>query len=479
MRKVTAEESEILSELHRQLVAHYPRNELRTRYAEGEKRLERLGASIPPGMEGMQIPVSWPDKAVKTFTSRMKPEFFSVLNQSSLLDDLERVYADNDMEFVEQLAIGSAVRHGVSFVFTSLGDMTAGEPEVLCTVRSARSATLIADPRSGRTLAALEMLGGSKVNVYLPFRVLECVRRPGGWWVEDEHPTGTARVKCAPYVHDATVEKPFGQSRITNTVMGLTDGAVRTLLRQEVSAEFYSAPRMALLGGDSSIFKDEHGNWIPGWELLIGAVWGVPDVSPDEDQDMPDNLRRAQLHQFSQMSMQPFSDQLRTIAAQFSGATSIPLQYLGVVQDSNPTSAAAIEASEMDLVNEARYQYQFVNRGRRHLARDVLTAVHGDFSAAMESDFRTLKPRWADPRSRSLTEMSQFVQLQIEAGNFQPGTEDTLRLLPISEEEVKIHAAANRRGSTLSLADRLSQAASAAAGQPEVAELVSERGSAE
>ena len=479
MRKLSDDERDVLHRLYAQLVARSERNSLRSRYAEGEWRLRKLGASIPPGMDVMQVPVSWPDKAVKTFASRMKPEFFSMRAQSSLLDDLYDVYADNDMAYVERLAIASAVRHGVSFVFTSRGDTSMGEPEVLVTVRSALSATAILDSRSGLTRAALEVLDDARVNLYLPGVVLECSRSAGGWDVAEEYPTGTRRVLCAPYVHDATTEKPLGQSRITPTVMGLTDAGVRTLLRQEVSAEFYSAPRMALLGGDSSIFKDESGRWIPGWELLIGAVWGVPDVSSHEDPDMPDNLRRASIEQFSQMSMQPFSDQLRTIASQLSGATSIPMQYLGVVQDSNPTSAAAIEASEQDLVNEVRYQYPSLARGRKSLAGDVLTVLHGGFDDSMWADFRTVEPRWAEPRNRSLTEMSQYVALQVQTGNFQPGTEDTLRQLPLSEEDVKLHAAANRRGNTLNLAERLASAAGQAVEDETVAELVSARGSAE
>lgn len=472
MRKATQAEEDALAKLHAELVARYPKNEIRSKYAEGEKRLEKLGASIPPGFDAMQIPVSWPDKAVTTFTSRMRPAFFSQFTDSTLLDDLERVFEDNNMECVEQLAIESAARHGVSFVFTSRGDTSVEEPEVLVTIRSARSATAIVDPRSGRTVSALEVLGGSRVNLWLPGVVLECVRRPGGWYVDQEYETGSVRVLCTPYVHDMTTEKPLGQSRITNTVMGLTDAGVRTLLRQEVSAEFYSAPRMAVLGGDSSIFKDEQGNWIPGWELLIGAVWGLPDIGESEDPNMPDNLRRAHLQQFSQMSMQPFSDQLRTLAAQFSGATSIPLQYLGVVQDSNPTSAEAIEASELDLVTAVKLQYPFFNRARKQLARDILTVIHGDFNDTLKADFRTIKPRWDDPRTRSMSEQSQFVALQIDKGNFQPGTEDTLRLLPIGEDEVRIHAAANRRGSTQSLADRLSAAAKQAAQNPDVEPLV-------
>ena len=101
---------------------------------------------------------------------------------------------------------------------------------------------------------------------------------------------------------------------------------------------------------------------------IIGGTDLLPDIHPDDDPDVPDSLRRAEVQYAPQMTMQPFSDQFRLIASQFSGASSIPLSYLGIVQDSNPTSAAAIEAQDIDLVRAVKDQYPSLNFGRRALA---------------------------------------------------------------------------------------------------------------
>ena len=169
---------------------------------------------------------------------------------------------------------------------------------------------------------------------------------------------------------------------------------------------------------------------------------------------MPDGLRRADLKQIPQMTMQPFSDQFRLLASVVSGATSIPLHYLGVMQDSNPTSAEAIEAHEVDMTNAVRGQHASFNAGRRMLALNVLDAAKGRRRFEID-EVRHLRPRWVDPRTRSLSEQSQFVALQVQAGNFRPGTEATLRQLPLSSEDRRAIELENRTAIDVDLVNGL------------------------
>lgn len=443
MRELRKDELEAVQKLYARIVGHQRRNQLRTEYAEYEHGIERLGFSIPPQMRDFTMVLGWIRKACEVEGSRLIREGFTMPVRSSLLDDLDDVFGEARMRQVERMAIDASIRHGVSFVFTSRGDTSKGEPEILSVAKPALSASADVDPRSGVVLSALELLGGTRVNLYLPGRVLLCVRRLGvnGWVVEDEYPTGTKRVLCTPYVHGATLEKPLGESRITVPMMKITDGAVRTLLRQEVSAEFYSAPRLMALGGGREMFEDDQGHVRTGWESIIGAVWGIPD----EEDEMTGERHRVSIEQISQMSMQPHSDQYRLLAGVFSGESSIPVSYLGVIQDGNPTSADAIYASEADLIRLVKAQHLSLGLGADGLARDVLTVMYGDLDDAANADLRGLSPKWQDPRTRSVLEQSQFVAQQVGAGNFQPGTEGTLAQLPISPEDAKFILSENRR----------------------------------
>lgn len=445
MAVLTEEEQKLARQMFNTITGRAGRNAERLRFSEAEERLHKIGVSIPDSMADLQVALNWPQKAVEVFASRQIPQFYSIRDTAShLFTELEEVHSDNNFSWLEPQAIESADLFGVSFVFTTLGDPALGEPEVLITTRSALSATCIIDPRTRRTIAAMEIIDRKHVNLYFPGVVHYASRSgPSGreWVAEESFPTPYRRVLCTPYVHDASLAKPMGRSRLTRTVLELTMAGSRTLLRQEVSATFYQAPRLALLGADDAIFKDKDGNPVDPWSVLTGAVWAVPDISPDDDPDVPDALRRAQLQQLSQMSMQPFSDQYRLIASAVSGATSIPLHYLGVVQDSNPTSAQAIEALEVDLVRTVRAQNRSLSLGRREHALDVLTALNGDLPETALETLRSLVPRWEDPRTRSLAEQSNFVATQIGVGNMVPGSEATLRELGLDPETVRIMAA--------------------------------------
>lgn len=59
-------------------------------------------------------------------------------------------------------------------------------------------------------------------------------------------------------------------------------------------------------------------------------------------------------------------------------------------------------------------------------------------------DLRGLRPRWEDPVTRSMSEISQFVALQVQVGNVQAGTEATLRQLPVEREDAMAIARENR-----------------------------------
>lgn len=476
LRELTPDQLKLLSGMWATISRKRRRNELRSAYFDGKKRLDRMGISIPPPMADFAAVVGWPQKTCAVLARRLRPEGFTLASGSSLGDDLELVFSSNEMAAAERQAILSAVKHSVSFVFVTRGDVSKGEPDPLITVRSALDATAVVDPRSRRTVAALEIISSVRVNLYLPGVTLQCVRRPGAWLVEAEYPTTPGWVLCTPYVHGATVERPFGASRITRPVMAYTDMAVRTMLRQEVSAEFYSAPQRYMLGADQDMFTDKDGNPIPAWESIVGSLLAVPDKDED-DEDEP-SLRRVQVGQFPQMSMQPHTDQLRSIAMMFSGESSIPVNYLGIIQD-NPSSADAIRASEADLVSVAEDEIVGLSTAREGLARNVLVALHGEMTEGMAQDLRGLKSRWRDPSTPTKQSQTQAVVSQIQTGVLLPTSEVALEQLGYSPTDIARVKAEHRGSAVSSLVASIGARLDAAAGDPVVQETAALRGGAE
>lgn len=489
-RLLDEDELRTLARLRAQIRGQKRRNSLRDKYDDGEHVLDKMPVSIPGSMKDLRIPIGWPAKACNARASRMKPSMYSNRVKTSLLDDVEEIFTANQWQQVERQAIRSAIRHGVSFVFTSRGNPALGEPAELMTVADAHNATAIRDGRTRRTVAALELVneptppGGFPLDrqiLYLPGRTLVLENGTDRRLrVESEVPTATQRVLCTPYVHDATLQRPFGRSAISRELMGLTDLGVRTMMRFESTSEFYSAPRVWMKSALAELFdagKDGDEGIRAGWEPIIGAIMGLPEVFDEETGE----VISPELHQLPQVTMQPHVDGFRMIAGQVSGETSVPLSYLGVVQDSNPTSEGAIKASELDLVNLAIYLQDSFDTGRRSLALDVLTVRHGALDEAMMKDLATLKPRWDDPRTKAVLEQSQLVVQQVEAGNFQPGAESTLRQLPISEEDVQTFAQEARTAQGSSRVRELLEQAARASDEGSAREVLedgTERGAA-
>lgn len=448
-RALTVDETQTLSQLETRISSHRARNLLRSRYHDGEDVLRNMAASVPRAFDAFALPIGWPKKAVDVISSRCRTAGYSSTVQTSLLDDLRAAQVDSDADETVRQAVNAAVRYGVSFVFSMVGDVSAGQHAVVQYARSPLVASAIVDRATGLTECAVEHTGPAGRRLFLPGRVLTLSGAAGAWRVEEETPS-TGRVLVTPFVNCPTVDRPMGQSRITPTLMGLTDMGVRTLHRSEVSAEFYAAPREALINAVPEAFEDADGNRRTGWEMVIGGTWGIPSWTDERG-----NRVEPKLEHIPQLSMQPFLDQFRLIAAAVSGETSIPMSYLGVVSDSNPTSAASIEASEVDLVRVAEETMAGMQQARRSLMVDTLTALWGDLDAAAMADIRGIHPRWRRARYVSMTEQSQFVQLQVQAGNLTAGVESTLRLLPLDPEDIDAAAAANRQARASSLLDRV------------------------
>jgi hypothetical protein len=213
-----------------------------------------------------------------------------------------------------------------------------------------------------------------------------------GWIVTKEIDGVPDLVPCIPYIWGWSLSRPFGRSRVTRPLMGYIDKGVRTMLRQEVTAEFFSAPQRALLGADEAHFTGPDGKRISPLEALIGGMWALPDVFDEDEQ----KLVRPDIKQLQQASMQPHSEMMRTIGLMVSSELSIPVGYLGIIHD-NPSSADAILASESDMVamveHERDISYKIAHEA---LARTILAVKYGGVTPAMAAELRGLAANFAD-----------------------------------------------------------------------------------
>jgi hypothetical protein len=234
--------------------------------------------------------------------------------------------------------------------------------------------------------------------------------------------------------------------------MGLSDSALRTMVRMEVHAEFFSSPQRYAMGADESMFVDGDGEPLNQWEAILGRVWAA-GRDPDTG-DVPT------LGQFQQSSPTPHTEQLRSLAAMFCSETSLPLNALGIIHD-NPSSAEAIEAAERDLIIEARYAMDCF--GPR-LSRAMLTAVQiRDDLESPPEELKRLDALWRDPENPPQSAAGDFLIKTIQAMPWLAESKVPLEQLGWDATTVERAWADKRRGNVTSLLSRLTAAPAAPA----------------
>lgn len=392
---LTSREEETFNKLLGQVQAHRRNNLLRSDYHDSKKNLDRIGFSVPPSMRDFEISIGWAEKAVTVPAARIRPDGFTSVVSSSLVDEVNGVMQSDAFIAKDRFSTRAALEHGCSFMFATPGASVGDDPVV--TVRSAADASALFDARTGDVTAALEVVGVDKYILYLPGYFVEVSRDSvtGGWVNTRNRLGGPGVVACSVRSWQPTLRNPFGTSRISRPLMGLIDTGVRTMLRQETTAEYFSAPQRALLGADEAHFTDKDGNRISPLSAMIGGAWGLPDVF-DEDEG---KLVRPELVQLSQASMVPHTEMMRSIASMVSSETTIPLGYLGIVHD-NPSSAEAILASESDMVAMIEGELPNIGASRVDFAKKWLAVKYWADESQLEAlrvDLRSLRAYFADP----------------------------------------------------------------------------------
>ena len=303
---------------------------LRYKYYEMKNGIQYFRTIIPKEFMWMAETLGWCAKAVDALADRLSFREFKNDNF-----DLNTIYDMNNRDIFLDSAILSALISSCCFVYIT-EDVT-GYPRLQ--VIDGGNATGIKDPISGMLKEGYAVINRDKYGnpeleaYFLPGRT-EYYR--GGQLVRTD--TNQAPYPLlVPIVYRPDAMRPFGHSRISRACMGLMQGALRTLLRSEVSAEFYSFPQKYITGLSQDAELDN-------WKAFISSFL---KFTKDDSGDSP------KLGQFTQQSMSPYTEQLRTFAALFAGETGLTLDDLGFVTD-NPSSADSIKASHENLRLAAR-----------------------------------------------------------------------------------------------------------------------------
>lgn len=390
---LTEEESANLRNLVNVFNDRLLNNQRRMEYYEDKNGLKNIGLSIPQNIAAkIDTHVGWAAKAVDYLAARSIFDGFT----SADGDDggLERIMRDNDFAVEYMKAVPTQLVHGVGFWTVSRGG--EGEPSVIINYHNATSAAALWDFRHKRIACGfvvedyeLSMVNGQEsyvpsfVVMHTPDSVIEIEKRADGWHGERKpHMQGRCLMVPMPYRPQDT--KPFGKSRVSPTVMGITDEMQREIMRSSLHSEVFASGQKALLG-----VSDEQYDELQGAKFRA-AVSELFVATRDENGEIP------QITQFSQQSMEPHIAAMESLMSRMAAETAVPVAAFGL-SSNGYTSSDALRASSDDLILEAENLNRNNGKALVEIAKLAL-AVDGNTTVAALPDYAaTLEVHWTDP----------------------------------------------------------------------------------
>ena len=319
--------------LKNKLTAKKSRVDLRYKYYEQKATAPDLGISTPEGLEWLALINGWCTKAVDNLADRLQFDGFE-----DDVFDFVTMFNQNNPDILYDDAILSALVTSCAFILVTRGEEDAeGNRKIRFQVIDGGNATGIIDDYTKLLTEGYAVLDrDEKGNV-----TREAYCTPGRTEIYESGSKDPVAIEtfnsryCAlvPIIYRPDAKRPFGHSRISRACMDYSKGAMRTLKRMEISAEFYSYPQKYVTGLSPDAEKMDK------WKATMSAMMSF---TKDEDGNSPN------IGQFQAASMTPHIEQIKGYASMFAGETGLSLDDLGFVT-SNPSSAESIKASHEGL----------------------------------------------------------------------------------------------------------------------------------
>jgi hypothetical protein len=431
------DEDRTLNALIEQLDAKTPRNLRRATYYDGKRAVQQVGSVIPPQYQDLALVLGWVAKGVDGLGRRCNLEKF-VWNDGDL--DALGINELQDSNFL-LAELGQArtdsLINGVSYLVTTRG--LTGEPTALVHARDALNATGEWNVRRRQldNFLSVTLRKDNAVTgfvLYLPNLTISAEKDGNVWSVDrSAHVFG---VPVDPLVYRPRSGRRMGRSRITRPSMSHQDSAVRALARIEAHMDIYAIPKMVLLGGSDSMFKNPDGTFKASWQVAMGRVFGIPDDEDAENQ-------RADVKQFAAESPQPHLAQLNALAKLEAREFDLPDQDFALTDMANPTSEGSYVQGRDSLVAEAEGAMDdWAVSIRRTVTRAL--AIQNDLGA-VPAEWAGIAPKWRSPLYLSRAAAADAGAKQLAAVPWLADTEVGLELLGLDEQQIQRALAEKRR----------------------------------
>lgn len=444
-----------INRLYQQLVDRTPRNLLRASLYDGKYAIRQIGDIIPPSYLRTATVLGWSSKSVDTLARRCNLEnFFWPDGDFGSIGGTE-VWDENFFATKANSAIVSSLIHGPAFLINTEGDERAGEPKSLIHVKSALEATGTWNARRNGLDELLSITNrdddGNPSGIALyedGVTVIADLDADGDWQVDVKTHNLGVPVEVLPY--HPREDRALGSSRITRSVISHQNRALKAIIRMDGHADVYMFPQMILLGASGKAFKNKDGSLKAAWQVALARVFALED-----DPDEPDAQRaRADVKQFPAASPEPHIKMIESIAMQFSGETSIPVESLGFSNRANPTSAESYIASREDLIAEAEgatddwspaFRRSYIRALAIKNGETTIPSAYKSIDARFRSPIYLSKAAQADAGAKMLGALPEWLK----------DTEVGFELAGLDPQQIKRALSEKRRGNMGSLVEAL------------------------
>lgn len=424
-----------------------PRNRLRQAYLDGVVRPDNLNISVPDDMvDQLGAVIGWPRKVVFGLSDLLIWDGVTSSTGSDNPFEIDDLLASTGFELEIAQTIPSSLTHSVAFLTLRKGVEAAGEPPVIIQGHSADWAAGLWDRvrrrlSYGLTIDDIDDAGRpTRFTLYTADStyVVE-VNTASAWRIihAELHGMGAPMMEALPF--EPSLDRPLGRSRISRDVMSITQRAMRTVLREELATELFTAPGILLSGVDSDLIDD-----LRSWDWKLGTI---KTISSGEEPEGP------KVTVLPQQSAQPFTEQMRALATELSGVSSLPVSSLGVIQD-NPSSAEALYAAKEELVIKAKNAQRVFDAALNRVYAHAVMMRDG--IDEMTPELRSLATRWGDPAHPSIVSQSDAIVKQISALPWLAESPVVLEELGYSGSQIARLMSDKRRAEASGLLDRLS-----------------------
>lgn len=374
------------------------RNEELRNYYEGDITPPSIGIDNIPVNAHVDMQCDWPRKAVTSVSERARLDCFTFAGNETD-PTMNRVAQDNDLVGSYNRHVSSELMQGCMFGTVNGVEGKKGTAAVrfhtaetaagIFDVANSRLASGFAIADMKRTLWSENKPVPVQLNMHVPHYIVVLKQLEYGQWIAKkmEHPLDRPLMEL--FAFRPTGIKPFGQTRITKTVRNISDEVVRTLQNMAISSAFYAHPQKYLMG----LTDEQYDNMVDSkWKLTIDSMLLS---TRDEDGHAPT------FGQLPAVSPQPYIDIIRSYAALFSGATGVPLNSLGIVQD-NPSSAEAIAAAREDICIAAQDLIESNSVSLRNVALMAMAVAEDKTIDQLSDQQKTVMAHFKDPSMPSI-----------------------------------------------------------------------------